>query len=215
MTMMISKARGRTGVVNKNKGINRPLKIRIKRKESLRTFLGRLIADVQKRERNVTGVRLLGPTMQHLVGAKLSIALGKAAVTHHPSTQADAQYDRTGDFELADVVIHVTSAPSEKLIAKCASNIEAGLRPVVVTLSTKTAVVEGLAQNVGLEGRIEAIDFESFIVHNVLEWSLKSRRPVRASVNELVATYNEIVARHEAAHGLRLALNTHGGDRTP
>lgn len=119
-----------------------PIQLSFEPKQTVRVFIDRVIAQVKERERNVAGTKLLGLFMQHIVGAKLDIVLGAGKVHHHPATQADVQYERSGDFEINNMVLHVTSSPTERLVEKCIKNLNDHKRPVIVTLTSK---VEALA----------------------------------------------------------------------
>lgn len=192
---------------------NTPVDIAFLPKQTLKSFLRRLIEEVRKRETQVTGVKLMGTVMQHIVGAKLDIVLGPGRLTHHSANQADAQYNRSGDFELEDSVIHVTTAPMERLIGKCRQNLDDGKRPIIVTLSSKTAAAEVLAQNEGLEDLIEVIDFEAFVAYNLFELALARKDYCKIQVEELIRRYNELIEKHEPVHGIKLAIKGSNAER--
>jgi hypothetical protein len=147
----------------------------------------------------------MGSVMQHMIGAKLELALDEA-VEHHSSNQADQQYGRPGDFLVGDCAVHVTTAPSEGLIRKCADNVEAGLRPIIVTLWDKVTTAQTLAENQSLDAYIEVLDFEGFMTANILERSRFSDRARSLRVADLVERYNAIVERVDPVRGIKLAL---------
>jgi hypothetical protein len=157
----------------------------------------------------------MGTVMQHIVGAKLDLVLGEGKIVHHCANQADLQYDRSGDFEIDDTIIHVTTAPMERLINKCKQNLDDGKRPMIVTLSTKTAAAEQLAQNEGVEDFIEMVDFEAFIVYNLLELSLANTSFCKVQVEDLIRRYNILIETYEPVHGIRLSVKggTHAGQQ--
>lgn len=182
-----------------------PIELKFMPKQTVRAFLRRLVEDVRKKEKDARGTKMVGAMMQHIVGAKLDIVLGKGRVDHHSSTQSDVQTGRDGDFTIGDFVIHVTSAPGEKLVQKCVQNVKDGMRPIIITLAQKVRAAEGLCENVGSQDEIEVFDFEAFIVHNMIEQSiLKSEKP-RVTVEALVTRYNEILDAYDP-HGLRLEV---------
>lgn len=100
--------------------------------KSLRACVRDLLAQAVARQREVRGTMYAGAVMQHLVGAKLDYVT-KGNVAHHGFSVADAPSNRSGDFLIGDVAIHVTTAPGEALIRKCQSNLSVGLRPLIVT----------------------------------------------------------------------------------
>jgi len=77
--------------------------------------------------------------LQHLVGAKLDLVLGNGKIEHHGFSVADQSTERRGDYEVEGVAIHVTTHPSEALVRKCAANLQAGLKPVIVTIGDGVA----------------------------------------------------------------------------
>jgi len=76
----------------------------------------------------------VGAMLQHLVGAKLDVVLGEGKIHHHGFSVADHSTARQSDFQIETVAIHVTTHPSEALISKCADNLQAGLKPLIITL---------------------------------------------------------------------------------
>lgn len=183
-----------------------PVAVRFEGKQTLRAFVRRLIEEVRKKERETTGVKALGAVLQHMVGAKLELVLGPGQVVHHSVSQSDAQTGRAGDFAVGDYAIHVTTAPSEQLIRKCADNIRDGAKPIIVTLASKAAAADQLAQNFDLEDEIEIFEFEPFIVHNLVERALVSASKPRITVEQLVAAYNRIVDEQDPVNGVRISL---------
>lgn len=183
-----------------------PIEIQFNPKQTLRVFIERALDEVRKRERNLAGAKLTGLFMQHMVGAKLDVLLGPGAVTHHPATQADAQYERSGDFEIEGAILHVTSAPTERLIEKCRANLDGFKRPVIVTLTRKVATAAGLAENAERADQIEIVDFESLMVSNLLEHSFLKRRERRVSVEELVQAYSSLVKKHDPVSGIEIVV---------
>lgn len=153
------------------------------------------------------GTTYAGTVLQHLVGAKLDLILPEEKrVAHHGANVADSPTSRAGDFVLDDVAIHVTTAPSEALIRKCKANIEAGLRPVIVTTAEGRAGVESIAKGFEIEGRIDVIEAEQFIATNILEWSQFKEKSQRAEIMRLISKYNEIIQSVETDPSLAITI---------
>ena len=147
-----------------------------------------------------------GAMMQHLVGAKLDCALGEGRFGHHSFSTADAPQGRAGDFLIDDVAIHVTNAPTEAMIRDCKSNLDHGLRAIVVTRKTGVAVAEGLAENAQIADRIDIFEIEQFLALNLYELSGFALSRRRAAVSDVVARYNVIVDEVETDPSLRIDL---------
>lgn len=173
---------------------SKPFTLKFDSSKSLRSIVSDLLAQAIKRQKDNPGTTYAGTVLQHLVGAKLDLILPEGKrVAHHGANVADAPTARVGDFVLDDVTIHVTTAPSEALIRKCKSNLEAGLRTVIVTIAESRAGIESLAKSFEIEGRIDIIEAEQFIATNILEWSQFAEKSQRTEIMRLISKYNEII----------------------
>jgi hypothetical protein len=185
----------------------KPFTLKLDSSKSLCSIVSDLLTQAMKRQKDNPSTTYAGTVLQHLIGAKLDLILpvGKR-VAHHGANVADAPTSRTGDFVLDDVAIHVTTAPSEALIRKCKSNIEASIRPVIVTIAESRAGVESLAKNFDIEGRIDVIEAEQFIATNILEWSQFAEKAQRLEVVKLISKYNEIIQAIETDPSLMIQI---------
>lgn len=185
----------------------KPFTLRLDPSKSLRSIVSDLLAQAIKRQKENPGTTYAGTVLQHLVGAKLDLILPEGKrVTHHGANVADSPTSRAGDFVLDDVAIHVTTAPSEALIRKCKANIEAGLRPIIVTIADGRAGIESIAKGFEIEGRIDVIEAEQFIATNILEWSKFKEKSHRPEILKLINKYNEIVQKVETNPSLLINL---------
>lgn len=185
----------------------KPFTLKFDQSKSLRSIVSDLLAQAKKRQDENPGTTYAGTVLQHLVGAKLDLILPEEKrVAHHGANVADSPTSRAGDFVLDDVAIHVTTAPSEALIRKCKANIEAGLRPIIVTIAESRAGVESIAKGFDIEGRIDVIEAEQFIATNILEWSGFAEKSQRVEVARLISKYNEIVGTVETDPSLLIQM---------
>lgn len=181
-----------------------PLAVRIDRDESLRAYVRRILMQAQLRdsaEPNQSGRILL-----HLVGATLDCALGKGHFQHNSFSTADAPNERSGDFFLGDVAIHVTTSPGEAVIERCRENLDDGHRPILVTIQRGLSVAEGLAANVGLSDRIDIFEIEQFVALNLYELGKFGAAGRKIAITDLVSRYNEIVDDIETDPSLKIEL---------
>ena len=165
-----------------------------------------VIDQAVERQKTAPGMHYGGAVIQHLVGAKLDCALGKGHFKHNSFSTADAPSSRVGDFLIGDVAVHVTTAPSEAVIAKCQGNLNDGYRPILVTLQHGLAVAEGLAVNVELANRIDIFEIEQFVALNLYEIGKFGAVGRRTAVKDLVDRYNEIVGEFETDPSLKISL---------
>ena len=191
-----------------------PFRLNLRLSQSLSSVVSDLLEQAAKRQANSPGTNLSGAVLQHLVGAKLELALGEGetshqkftgGVAHHSVSTADSPTGRPGDFCIGDVAIHVTIAPSEAVIKKCELNIEAGLRPVLVTTRRQGIFACTLADNFGLKKHIDVFDIEQFISLNVYEQGGFSWEGRKQTVSEIVERYNRIIDKVETDPSLRIS----------
>ena len=184
----------------------KPFKFRVDAALSLRAAVRDLLGQARQRQIDNPGQRYEGAMLHHLVGAKLDLVLGKGAVKHHAVSGADQAEGRAGDFIPGDVAIHVTTSPSEALMAKCAENLEADLRPIVVTLSGRTTMADGLLDTSNIADRVDVLDVEQFLAANLHEHALFQRKSQRPKVGALIDRYNELIDEFENEPALRIEI---------
>lgn len=186
---------------------SKPFRLNYDASKTLASIIRNLLDQALQRQKKSPGKTYVGAVLQHLVGAKLELALPELEIGHNGASVADTVSSRSGDFVLDNAIIHCTTAPAEALLRKCHANLQAGLHPIILTTSNKISVAEGLAENIGIEGRVEIMDALQFLAANLYEMSLFKGSDRRITVVRLVEKYNEIVAKHEADPSLRIAFD--------
>lgn len=175
----------------------KPFVLKIDAAWGVRASVRHLTDQAIHRQKGAGGSMFLGTLMQHLVGAKLDVLLGLGTIEHHSANQSDQKVSRHGDFDVEDVAIHVTSAPTEMLVRKCSENLGKGKRPVIVTTQKGLLTAEGLLTNVGLGERVDLIEFEQFIATNVFELAKFSSPGRIITFQSIVDAYNAIIDDYE------------------
>ena len=183
-----------------------PLKLKVDTGASLKTCFQGVFDEATRRQAASPGATLVGAVMQHLVGAKLETLYPQLNIAHSGYSVADSPTGRSGDFEIGDCAIHVTTAPSELLLQKCSANLERGLRPVIISNTEGAVFADRLAADRGLQRRIEVLDIHQFLVANVLEWTAFEGARRRTKFEELVNNYNRIVGECETDPSLRIEV---------
>lgn len=158
---------------------------------SIRTAIRALLKQAEEHQKQDTRTMFLGAVLKHLVGAKLELVLGHEVETHGAFV-ADSVTDRSGDYQIEDVVVHVTTSPGEALLRKCSDNLDNGLRPLVITTFKNVPVAETMAENKGIAGRVEFFDVEQFVASNILELSKFSVSGRKVTVQDLIGRYNRL-----------------------
>jgi Domain of unknown function (DUF4928) len=186
----------------------KPFILRLDASLSMRAIIRSLMDQVEVRQRESRGAMVVGTVMQHLVGAKLQTALyGRAEVEHNSANTNDAKA-RGGDFDIGDVCIHVTAAPGQAVIDKCRENLDAGRKPIIVTVRQRTETAEALAEDSGLGLRLDVIEFEQFIATNVHELGVFEAVGRSDAIEDIIQSYNDIILRYETDPSLKIELLT-------
>ncbi|MFK7884752.1 MAG: DUF4928 family protein [Phycisphaerales bacterium] len=158
-----------------------------------------ILASAKKRSQH-------GAVAQHLVGAKLSLRFPEMELDLHPVSAQDKQLNRHGDFQVNDMVIHVTVAPNDGHYRKCAENVKQGLH---TTLLVPDDLLEAARRLLrlhvpGLGATAESI--ESFIGQNLGEISKFSRDSLSHCMSQLLELYNENIRLVESDKSLQIEI---------
>ncbi len=172
---------------------------------SIRSFIRDLLNQVKKRQKEYPGSTMLGTVLQHLVGAKLEM-ISRNNLEHYGASVADQSTERKGDFSIGDVVVHVTTAPTEALIWKCRENLEAGLRPWIVTIVEGVPAAQLFAENINLVDRIDVCDIEQFLTCNFMERGDFEHAGRKKIAQDIIEKYNKIIDETESDPGLKITL---------
>ena len=182
----------------------KPLMLRMDGAIGLRATIRSIFNEAQQRQRDLPGSTFAGTLMQHLVGAKLELVLGQGTVQHESASTNDAGRGRRGDFEIGDVVIHVSNAPGEALIGKCRENLDDGFRPLIVASRKGAAVADGLAEQAGIAERIDIFEIDAWLASNLQELGKFQASGRKARTAELIERYNNLVDKYENDPSLRI-----------
>lgn len=183
----------------------KPFTLRFEAGKSLRAVIQDLLAQAKNRQDDTAGIKIVGAMLQHLIGAKLELALPSVPIEHNGFSVADESTGRSGDFEIGSATIHVTTAPGEAVVRKCVDNLHASREPIIVTIREMLPIAEFHAKQFDIESKIDVLDAEQFIVTNLHELGAFKGTQRRMSVEALVDKYNEIVGAHETDPSLKIA----------
>ena len=184
----------------------KPFRLRYDGTKGLQAVIQDLLAQAKKRQQENSGAMYQGTMLQHLVGAKLQLAMTELTIEHHGASVADAVSGRSGDFVIDDTIIHVTTFPGEPVIRKCQLNLEAGAKPLILTVGEGVTVAKANADAAQLTGRIDIMDAEQFIAGNLHELSAFKVADRMVTLQKLVETYNTIIDEHETDPSLRIDI---------
>lgn len=187
---------------------SKPLRFEYDRSKSLSFSIRDLLHQAMERQKKLSGMTYLGTVLQHLVGAKLELALQKQniAIHHHGAAVADEPTGREGDFVIQSSVIHVTVRPSLSLLQKCRANLARGYHPIIITLSEETKTAQVLAVEEKISERIEIFAAEDFLAANLHELSGFSLDKHAVTIEQMIEHYNQIIDKCETDPSLRIAF---------
>ena len=186
---------------------NQPFTLPADASRTIGANLNDLFDQARKRQSENPGTHYLGMLLQHLVAAKLFIVMPTESFAIHGASVADSTTDRSGDFVIKDTVIHCTTAPSEALIQKCQMNVQAGARPVIITLFERVRTALDLATDASLNSRVEVWDIQQFLSTNISERSLFKDTDRNPQIASIIAAYNTIVEATETDPSLRIEFD--------
>ena len=175
---------------------------------SLGSMVQNLLWQADERQKENPGTTYVGSVLQHLVGAKLELVFKKRAIhiEHHGASVADAPTARAGDFIIRNVVVHVTTTPSQNLIQKCRENLDSGYRVIIVTIHERMPLALGNADIEGIADRIDVWAVEQFVATNLHELSSFDDAERRITIDQLINEYNQIVDACETDPSLQIRL---------
>lgn len=183
----------------------KPFTLRFEAGKSLRSVIRDLLAQARKRQEEGSGTMFVGAMLQHLIGAKLELALPGVTIQHNGFSVADAAGGRAGDFDIGNAALHVTTTPGEAVIRKCAANLAAGRHPVIITVHDMLPAADAFAGQAGIADQLDVLDAEQFIVANLHELGGFQGDQRRVTVEALVDRYNAIVEAHETDPSLKIS----------
>jgi hypothetical protein len=185
---------------------SQPLRLKADISKSLRHLLAELIKMAHERQSECPGTMVVGAVIQHLVGAKLALALPEIEIEHEGFSVADQPGKRKGDFLINDAAIHVTTAPTESLIRKCRLNLDENIRPIIITTELGAGGARALATNFGIADRLDILEVEQFVATNIYEWCGFSQQQRPVSLEDLLVEYNRIIDSCETDPSLKIVL---------
>ena len=174
------------------------IRIALDRRHSPATWIGQILKAAEGRSGGVVE--------QHLVGAKLSYRFPSITVSNYPAHAADVQTERDGDFVIAQLVYHVTAAPSLNVLQKCAVNLRAAKHPVLVVPSAKENKARALADELGILDDITILSIESFLSVNVIELSLEKGQGFLPVLEQIIHLYNHRLEQVETDLSAKIEL---------
>jgi hypothetical protein len=169
--------------------------------------INNLLAQASDLQATGGSTNYLGAMLQHLVGAKLDLVLGQGKIHHHGFSVADGPTTRNADYQVEAVAVHVTTHPTEALARKCAENLKAGLKPLILTLGEAVRPAEFILETFDLKDRVDVLDAVQFLTANVYERSLFKAAQCKITLSALLERYNAIVDSCETDHSLGIKLN--------
>ncbi len=77
---------------------------------------------------------------------------------------------------------------------------------MLVTLASRAAAADALADAVGIADRVDVVEIEQFLATNLHEWSRFQKQNHRPRVTDLVERYNALIDTHEHDPSLKIEM---------
>lgn len=174
------------------------LKLQIDRRQAPTSWVNIIIENAKGRSGGVVE--------QHLVGAKLARRFKGMNIPNHPAHAADRQTERAGDFAISGLVYHVTAAPSRRVLQKCAENLSAGLKPILLIPREQNSRTQILAQDEGIDRDLAIISIEDFVALNIIELATEENKDFFSVLKEIVEIYNKRLSAVETDLSLQIEV---------
>lgn len=173
--------------------------------KSFECLIRDLMAQAEKRQKASNGSTIVGSMLQYLSGTMLEFIHG-SVLPHHGANVADGVSGREGDFTIGDMVFHVTTSPSEALMRKCAKNLDQGRKPVILTFQRGIPAAELMAEQAGIDERMEIVDAVRFLAMNLHQMSHFRDAARRETLERFINRYNDIIAGCDTDAGFRIEM---------
>ena len=173
---------------------------------SIQSICDSLFSQAGKIQINLGNHQFRETLLRHLVGSILDLILGTGAIEHHGFSIVNHSTERSADFHVNNVAIHVTTHPTEALILKAVSNLKAGLKPLIITPTDGVSGANYLLKGTEWADRVDVLDVAQFLTANVYERSLFQAGKCQVTLKGIIQRYNEIVAECETDPVLRIRV---------
>jgi hypothetical protein len=175
------------------------LKVSCDRQLGPAKWIGNILAEAK--------VRSGGKVEQHLVGAKLANAHPDIDIPNNPSHAGDLQTRRPGDFIVGSTAYHVTAAPGSPVVEKCATNLNAGLHPVLLVPRDQVDKARHIAEDQSIGDRMTIWAIEDFVAVNIIELSKGEQEVFVEVLKSIIATYNDRLEAVETDLSLKIEVD--------
>jgi hypothetical protein len=142
----------------------------------------------------------------HLVGAILERRFRGIEIPNYPAHPGSRPTSRAGDFEVSNLVYHVTTTPIQSTFQKCAENIRAGLHPILLVPAERENKALRQAQDEGIGKRISVIPMEAFVTLNIVHLATDEDKDFFDVLKEIVEIYNRRLAAVESDLALQIQV---------
>lgn len=148
-----------------------------------------------------------GKVEQHLVGAKLEERHPGVLIPNHPANAGDKQTGRAGDFVIGTTAYHVTAAPGRDVIRRCATNLAAGMHPVLLVPRALVTQAIARAEAEEIAARITITAIEDFLALNIIEMTVGEQTAFHGKLAAIVERYNRRLREVETDQSLSIDLD--------
>ena len=89
---------------------------------------------------------------------------------------------------------------------KCAENLKAGLRPILLIPREQENKARILAQDEGIDTKLDIVSIENFVALNIIELATEEKKDFFSVLKEIVAIYNKRLSEVETDLSLQIEV---------
>lgn len=181
--------------------------IRFDTSRSIRSLVDELTQAALNRDQIFPESATADATLRRLVEAALRVTESNTNAFHEGLSTINPLYVNQRECLLiGDTSIHITAAPDETTIPKCAADPGKGLHPLIISTRDGAHYATQLVETAGLASKVDILEASQFIASSLLKRCLLRSVSLSSSVRDLVAAYNQSFEMQDMSHPLRIAL---------
>jgi len=173
-----------------------PLQLIIEVSEPVGTFVKRLLAQAEARERQHTRYLLRESVLRYLTGAQLEINQGniEPRLSHRLMTHWAWDEDCSAHYFVGSTAYIVTGTPGNPTLATLQHLVSLGWKPIIISREDRIESTNDMLDESGLLPYVSAMSLEMLIFSGLRRKGISLPRSVMIEFERLISMHNSIVA---------------------
>lgn len=183
---------------------NNPFILSAEQSKSVQSILNSLLNQAIKRDKQLQEKKYRDAMIKYLVAAQLQVIFPNQDCSVSSTFAEEGSTTQSGNFVINNTSIHCTTWLDDFLMEKCKENIDAGIRPVIITLHDRVLFALQLIEDADLKDRVEVWDIQQFLSTSIIERSLFDESKRNTTIKEIIDRYNNIIDEVENDPSLKI-----------